>query len=170
MSARAAMRALRLVGAAQPAPPGSSTAGEHGPEDELAPLRADPRRAVGQDGIRCLVCGRQFRQLTNTHLRFHGVTATEYKRRFGYNRNRPLMCLALRQLYAERAIRTGLASRIRQRPIVTMPELRRRGGTRPMSLEERLTRREVRARARRAGAGPPASRAALLGLIAQQGR
>jgi predicted transcriptional regulator len=110
----------------------------------LTGLRADPRQAVQQDSIRCLVCGGVFRQLTNTHLRSHGLTADEYKRRFGYNRGRPLMCRALLSLYADRAVRNGLASRIRQRPILVRPELRRRGGTRTIALEELLTRREVR--------------------------
>ena len=110
----------------------------------LIGLRADPRQAVQEDSIRCLVCGGVFRQLTNTHLRSHGLTADEYKRRFGYNRGRPLMCRALRSLYADRAVRNGLASRIRQRPILVRPELRGRGGTRTIALEELLTRREVR--------------------------
>jgi predicted transcriptional regulator len=110
----------------------------------LSGLRADPRQAVQQDSIHCLVCGGVFRQLTNTHLRSHGLTADEYKRRFGYNRGRPLMCRALRRLYAERAVRNGLASRIRQRPILARPELRRRGGARTIALEELLTRREAR--------------------------
>lgn len=110
----------------------------------LSGLRADPRQAVQQDSIHCLVCGGVFRQLTNTHLRSHGLTADEYKRRFGYNRGRPLMCRALRRLYAERAVRNGLASRIRQRPILARPELRRQGGARTIALEELLTRREAR--------------------------
>jgi predicted transcriptional regulator len=110
----------------------------------LSGLRADPRQAVQQDAIHCLVCGGVFRQLTNTHLRSHGLTADEYKRRFGYNRGRPLMCRTLRSLYADRAVRNGLASRIRKRPILVRPELRRRGGARTIALEELLTRREVR--------------------------
>ena len=119
-------------------------AGATGSRRTLIGLRADPRQAVEQDSIHCLVCGGVFRQLTNTHLRSHGLTADEYKRRFGYNRGRPLMCRALRSLYADRAVRNGLASRIRQRPILVRPELRRRGGTRTIALEELLTRREVR--------------------------
>jgi hypothetical protein len=114
----------------------------------LAELRADPRQAVQQDSIRCLVCGGSFRQLTNTHLRGHRLSADEYKRRFGYNRGRPLMCRALSRLYTERAVRNGLAARIRQRPILVRPELRRRGGARTIALEELLTRREVRRRVR----------------------
>ena len=54
------------------------------------------------------------------------------------------MCRALSRLYAERAVRSGLASRIRSRPIEADPELRRLGGRRPVTLEERLTRRDAR--------------------------
>ena len=106
-------------------------------------LERDPRQAVLPDGIVCLICGAVFRQLTSTHLHSHGVTALEYKQRFGYNLRRPLMCETLRRFYQERAIRSGLAARIRRRPIVEDPELRRRGGQRPISLEELLTRREA---------------------------
>jgi hypothetical protein len=112
--------------------------------DWLAFLCRDPRRAVEEEQIVCLICGARFRQLTNTHLRGHGVSAVGYKQRFGYNRGRPLMCRALSRLYAERAVRSGLASRIRIRPIVADPELRRRGGMRPVTLEELLTRRDAR--------------------------
>ena len=118
----------------------------------LAILWADPRRAVTEDAIVCLLCGGAFRQLTNTHLRAHGMTADQYKRRFGYNRRRALMCAALRRAYAERALRTELAARIGWRPIVKEPALRRLGGLRPTTLEERLTRADRRSVRR--GGGP----------------
>lgn len=124
---------------------------EGGSAGDLASMLADPRRAVTEESIVCLLCGGLFRQLTNTHLRGHGTTADEYKRRFGYNRRRALMCGTLRRLYAERALRTELASRIGWRPIVKVPELRRRGGMRPTTLEERLTRADRRLALRRPG-------------------
>jgi hypothetical protein len=110
-------------------------------------LKGDPRRAIGEDAIVCLVCGHALRQLTNTHLRLHALSAPAYRERFGYNRCRPLMAHALRRAYAERAVRNDLAGRIRVRPIVSRPELRRQGGARTIALEERLTRRDARARA-----------------------
>ena len=112
----------------------------------LSTLRSDPRQAIQDDSIRCLVCAGVFRQLTNTHLRAHGLSAAEYKTHFGYNRGRPLMCRTLARMYAERARSAGLAGQIRRRPILLEPELRRRGGTRSISLEELLTRREIRQR------------------------
>ena len=110
----------------------------------LAALLRDPRRAVTEHAIVCLICGVELRQLTNTHLRAHGTTPEVYKQRFGYNRRRALMCRALRRLYSERALRRGLASYIGWRPIVDEPELRRRGGMRATTLEERLTRADRR--------------------------
>jgi predicted transcriptional regulator len=112
----------------------------------LIALRADPRRAIEEHGICCLICGQIFRQLTNTHLRAHSMGAVEYKRRFGYNRGRPLMCHVLQRMYAERAVKSGLAARIRCRPILVEPGLRRLGGSRAIALEELLTRREARRR------------------------
>jgi hypothetical protein len=128
------------------------------PFDELAGLRRDPRRAVREDAIVCLVCGCALRQLTNTHLLSHGLTADDYKREHGYNPRRALMCHALRRVYAARAVRIRFADRIRRRPIVAQPDLRRQGGRRVIRLEELLTRRELqrqpRARwARRDGLG-----------------
>jgi hypothetical protein len=113
----------------------------------LQMLFSDPRLAVQEDCIVCLICGARFRQLTNTHLRAHGTGVAEYRARFGYNRRRALMCRALRRLYMERAVRAGLAARIHHRPIVETPELRRLGGTRSIALEERLTRREAQRQA-----------------------
>jgi predicted transcriptional regulator len=106
-------------------------------------LWVDPRTAIQERTIVCLVCLNSFRQITNTHLRYHGLTALAYKAKFGYNRGRPLMCHALRRAYADRAVRSQLASRIVRRPILSDPELRRRGGQRVISLEERLTRSEA---------------------------
>ena len=111
---------------------------------QLARFGHDPRRAVGDETIVCLICGRPMRQITNSHLRAHGTTTTAYKRRFGYNARRPLMCLALRRLYSDRSVRIGLASYIRERPIVARPELRSLGGRRELAWEEVLTRFDLR--------------------------
>jgi hypothetical protein len=121
--------------------------------DAIAALRSDPRLAVRDDTIRCLICGGVFRQLTNTHLRVHDTGPTEYKRRFGYNRGRPLMCRQLLKLYSERAVKSRLAERIRRRRILIEPELRRLGGSREITLEELLTRQDSRRRVERADGG-----------------
>jgi hypothetical protein len=113
------------------------------------PLRLDPRRAISEREILCLVCGAAFRHLTNTHLAGHRLSTMEYKRQFGYNVGRALMCRALVRLYAARAVRVRLAARIHRRPILEDPALRRAGGARSIAPEERLTRQDVQGRPRR---------------------
>lgn len=116
--------------------------------DQLTLLRRDPRQTVREEEIICLVCGRAFRQLTNTHRLSHGLTSSDYKREHGYNPGRAMMCHALRRVYAARAVRIGFAERIRLRPIVARPDLRRRGGARRVMLEELLTRQEIQRKPR----------------------
>jgi len=103
---------------------------------------ADPRRAITELGVVCLECGQLFRHLTNTHLQKHGLTSPGYKQRFGYNVRRALMIPLVRRRHSENASRSGLAHRIRRRPILENVELRRMGGRHPHAFEEVLTRRD----------------------------
>lgn len=107
----------------------------------------DPRSAIREREILCLVCGRALRQLTNTHLRAHRLTADAYRRAFGYNRRTALMARELRALYRDRAVRLGLAARIRENPLRRDPGLAVQGSKRQMRLEEQLNRREAARRA-----------------------
>lgn len=109
----------------------------------------DPRAAIREREILCLVCGQSFRQLTNTHLRGHGLTADDYRQRFGYNQGTALMAQELRALYRERAVRLGLATQIRENPLKRDPGLAARGSRRAIRLEEQLNRREAARRAAR---------------------
>jgi hypothetical protein len=59
------------------------------------------------------------------------------------------MCRALVRLYAERAVRTGLASFIRHRSILEDATLGRAGGPAGHRVEEILTRQDVQRRPRR---------------------
>ena len=126
-----------------------------GPE---AALRADPRQAIRRTRSSASSAAARFRQLTNTHLRAHGIGRVGVQGQFGYNRGRPLMCRALQRLYAERAVQSGLADRIRFRPILVSPSWRL-GGARRIALEEALTRREARRRPVTSFTTPPLPKA-----------
>jgi len=108
----------------------------------LSSYLRDPRLAITAEGVVCLVCGRAYRHLTNTHLRRHGLTSDEYKRRFGYNMHRALMVPDVRGIHAVNAVKIGLAGRIRRRPILADLTLRHLGGRHLHALEESLTRKE----------------------------
>lgn len=52
-------------------------------DDETA---VDPSKAIREKSILCCVCGKSFKILTKKHLASHGLTADEYREKFGYKK------------------------------------------------------------------------------------
>lgn len=55
----------------------------------------DPKKAIREKSIICLECGKSFKVLTKKHLASHGLTAQEYKAKWGYKKNTSLVCKSL---------------------------------------------------------------------------
>jgi predicted transcriptional regulator len=57
----------------------------------------DPKKAIKEKTITCVVCGRPFKLLTKKHLATHGLTVEEYREHCGYKKGMPLVCKALQR-------------------------------------------------------------------------
>jgi predicted transcriptional regulator len=57
----------------------------------------DPKKAIKEKSITCVICGKSFKLLTKKHLASHGLTADEYRERCGYKKRTPLVCKALQR-------------------------------------------------------------------------
>lgn len=68
-------------------------AGSEAPEE--AP--PDPRKAVRERSILCLESGKSYKVLTRKHLAKFGLTPTQYREKWGYPRDMPLVCKALQR-------------------------------------------------------------------------
>jgi predicted transcriptional regulator len=112
----------------------------------LATLQEAPALAIQADGIVCLDCGRVLRQLTNTHLAGHGLTAATYRERWGYPRHEGLVCRELQAYFRQRAITTELASRIRRRRLDPQGSLGKR--QRRVAIQRRVAATDYAARER----------------------
>jgi Predicted transcriptional regulator len=66
-----------------------------GPQEDAAPL--DPRKAVREKSIICMESGRPFRVLTRRHLAKYGLTPEQYRAKWGYPADMPLICKALQR-------------------------------------------------------------------------
>lgn len=67
---------------------------------ETVSLTATPETAVRQiteRSISCLECGKSFKLLTHRHLMSHGLTAEEYREKWGYPKDVPLVCKSLQR-------------------------------------------------------------------------
>jgi predicted transcriptional regulator len=91
-----------------------------GPEQEQTgaasafPERLDPRSSIQEEKVICLECGVEFRQLTANHLKTHGLTPREYKRKWGFPLKQPLAARVLTKLRSRSAKKRGLPQKLQQ--------------------------------------------------------
>ena len=98
-------------------------------DETTRPLRLE------RDGLlQCAICG-EFRRSVGIHTRVHGITADEYRERFGLNNKRGLVGPLSYEKYRAAAIRSGRGE-ILQRATVPGWAPHRKTGT--QALETRL--------------------------------
>ena len=55
------------------------------------------RKAIKEQSIVCLECGKSFKILTKKHLASHGLEPDSYREKWGFKRGMPLVCKALQR-------------------------------------------------------------------------
>lgn len=71
---------------------------EGGMDAEVAPVSdADAKKSIKEKSVTCLECGRVFKIITRRHLAQHGLTAEEYRAKYGFKKGTPLVCKALQR-------------------------------------------------------------------------
>lgn len=56
-----------------------------------------PGKSIREKSIICCVCGKSFKILTKKHLLSHDLTPIEYRLKFGYKKNTPMVCKSLQR-------------------------------------------------------------------------
>ena len=64
-------------------------------EAESAAPAMDPKKAIKEASITCLECGKSFKVITRKHLASHGLTAEEYRAKYGFKKTQALACKSL---------------------------------------------------------------------------
>ena len=54
-------------------------------------------KQITEKAISCLECGKSFKLLTHRHLMSHGLSAEEYREKWGYAKDVPLVCKSLQR-------------------------------------------------------------------------
>ncbi|TVM19943.1 transcriptional regulator [Oceanidesulfovibrio indonesiensis] len=57
----------------------------------------DPKKAIKEKSITCLENGKQYKIITKKTLAQFGLTPDEYRQKWGYKKNQPLVCKALQR-------------------------------------------------------------------------
>jgi predicted transcriptional regulator len=64
-------------------------------KEEVAGFEMDPKKAIREKSVICLECGKSFKVLTKRHIGSHGMSAEEYKEKYGYKKNASLIAKGL---------------------------------------------------------------------------
>jgi predicted transcriptional regulator len=84
-------------------------------EQEPAPVQAlKPEDSIQNDKVICLECGAEMRQLTKKHLDSHGMTAKEYKLKYGFTQRTPLSAKSLTKARSKAAKKRGLPQELQK--------------------------------------------------------
>jgi len=66
--------------------------------DSLQAERISVDRTPKDNSIICLECLKPFKMLTHKHMATHGLTPEEYRSKWGYAKDAPLVCKSLQRL------------------------------------------------------------------------
>jgi len=73
----------------------------------------DPKHSIQRNKIVCLECGKEFKQLSKSHLKSHDLTPKEYKKKYGLKTSQALVAKSLtakrRKLAKEKKLGSKLA-------------------------------------------------------------
>jgi predicted transcriptional regulator len=69
---------------------GSSAAGAAEAAEVL-----DPKKSIQRNKVICLKCGKEFKQLTERHLKSHGMSMRDYRKQYGFSARQPLAAKSL---------------------------------------------------------------------------
>ncbi|MCB8572041.1 MucR family transcriptional regulator [Bilophila wadsworthia] len=64
---------------------------------EVEATHEDPRKSIKEKSITCLECGKTFKILTRKHLATHGLDAAQYREKWGFKKDTPLVCKGLQR-------------------------------------------------------------------------
>lgn len=85
---------------------------EAGVDDELARLRANPMKAIQRNYVINLEDGSKYKQLTAKTLAKFGLTAKEYRKKWGFAARQPLSAKSLSAKRRKTAKTLGLADKL----------------------------------------------------------
>ncbi|BCO09848.1 transcriptional regulator [Desulfolithobacter dissulfuricans] len=87
--------------------------GQDAGDDENKPVM-DPRKSIQRNKIVCLECGQEFKMLSPKHLKSHGLTSKEYRKKYGFSARQPLCAKSLSERRSKSGKERGLPENLRK--------------------------------------------------------
>ena len=75
-------------------------------------ILTEPKASIQQNKIICLECGKEFKQVSRTHLASHALTPREYKKKHGFKASQALTAKSLSAKRRKTAKERGLGQKL----------------------------------------------------------
>ena len=73
----------------------------------------DPKKSIQKNKVICLECGQEFKMLSPKHLRSHGLTSKEYRKKYGFSARQPLCAKSLSERRSQSGKERGIPENLR---------------------------------------------------------
>ncbi len=73
----------------------------------------DPKKSIQKNKVICLECGQEFKMLSPKHLRSHGLTSKEYRKKYGFSARQPLCAKSLSEKRSQSGKERGIPENLR---------------------------------------------------------
>ncbi len=83
------------------------------PDEASGPV-IDPNKSIQRNKVVCLECGQEFKMLSPKHLKSHGLTSKEYRKKYGFSARQPLCAKALSERRSKSGKERGLPDNLRK--------------------------------------------------------
>lgn len=87
--------------------------GEEKAAETSCAAEKNPAKSIQKNKIICLECSREFRAISFKHLQSHGLTAREYRSKWGFSLKQPLCARVLTENRRKAAKERGLPENLR---------------------------------------------------------
>ena len=87
---------------------------EVGTEDPMAAPALDPKKSIQKNKVVCLECGQEFKMLSPKHLKSHGLTGKEYRKKYGFSARQPLCAKSLSEKRSASGKERGIPENLRK--------------------------------------------------------
>ncbi len=78
------------------------------------PIDLAPEKSIQKNKIICMECGQEFKMLSPKHLRSHGLTGREYRKKYGFSLRQPLCAKSLSERRKKAGKERGLPENLRK--------------------------------------------------------
>jgi predicted transcriptional regulator len=78
----------------------------------VSAVTIEPKASIQQNKVICLECGKEFKQLSKSHLKSHTLTPKEYKKKHGFKANQALTAKSLSAKRRKTAKERGLGEKL----------------------------------------------------------